>query len=207
MACGAGGVACAAAGVARRVCGIDLTPAMIEQARAAQTAAGLANIDWHVGDIGHLPFAAGTFDVVLTRYSLHHLMQPGQAVAEMARVCRPGGRLVVADLVLPPDQGAVYDRMERLRDPSHVRILSEPELAGLIADGGFSVLQWAGYLFERSLDQLLRASFPAPGNAERVREMIEADVGSNALGIGVHRAGGEVRFAYPIAVAGAVKRA
>src|SRR5262245_38320508 len=207
MACGAGGVACAAARVAQRVCGIDLTPAMIEQARAAQSAAGLSNIAWHVGNIGRLPFPAASFDIVFTRYSLHHLLQPEQALAEMARVCRPRGRVVVADLVLPPEQAVAYDRMERIRDPSHVRVLSEPELARLITNCGLSGLRWAGYLFEISLDQLLEASFPGPGGKERVREMIEGDVGTNALGIGAHRVGGGVRFAYPIAVVTATKPA
>jgi hypothetical protein len=128
-------------------------------------------------------------------------LQPAEVLAEMFRVCRPSGRIAVADLVLPPEKVAAYDRVEKLRDPSHVRVLSESELRGLLTAVGLVDLRWAGYLFELQLEQLLQASFPRPGDAERVREAFEADVGTDALGIGIHRSGEAVRFAYPIAVA------
>src|SRR5579885_1645696 len=56
VACGPGLVACPLAAVARHVTGIDLTPAMIEQARAKQRAKGLSNLTWLVGDAVPLPF-------------------------------------------------------------------------------------------------------------------------------------------------------
>jgi 2-polyprenyl-3-methyl-5-hydroxy-6-metoxy-1,4-benzoquinol methylase len=200
VACGAGAVACAAARVARQVTGIDLTPAMIERAAALQAELGLSNLAWHVGDVTRLPFTQDRFDVVLTRYSLHHLLQPSETLAEMVRVCRPSGCVAVADLVLPPEKVAAYDRMERLRDPSHVRVLTEAELCGLMSAAGLVDLRRAGYLFELELEALLRASFPQPGAGSRTRELIEADVGVDDLGIGAHRLGGAVRISYPIAV-------
>jgi SAM-dependent methyltransferase len=200
VACGAGAVACAAARTARRVTGIDLTPVMIERAAALQAELGLPNLEWHVGDVARLPFPSEQFGAVLTRYSLHHLLEPAAALAEMGRVCKPSGRVAVADLVLSPEKGAAYDRMERLRDPSHVRVLSDAELDGLLTAAGLVNLRWTGYVFELELESLLQASFPRPGDAERVRELIEADVGVDALGIGAQRSGGAVRIAYPIAV-------
>ncbi len=207
VACGAGTVACAAARVARRVEGIDLTPAMIERAAALQAEVGLANLAWHVGDVARLPFPAEQFDLVVTRYSLHHFLEPAAVVAEMARVCRPGGRVAVADLVLPREKVPAYDRMERLRDPSHVRALTEVELRGLLTGAGLVGLQRAGYRFELELEALLQASFPRPGEASRVRELIEEDVGVDGLGIGAHRSGGTVRIAYPIAILAGVRPA
>lgn len=201
VACGAGSVACAAARVARQVTGIDLTPAMVERAAALQAERGLSNLRWQVGDVSRLPFSADQFDVVLTRYSLHHLLHPAEVLAEMVRVCKPSGRVAVADLVLPPEKVATYDEMERLRDPSHVRVLTEAEVRRLLIDVELVDLRWTGYLFELKLSQLLQASFPRPGDADRVREIFEADVGVDDLGIGVRRSDGEVRFAYPIAVA------
>lgn len=207
VACGAGGVACAAARTARHVTGIDLTPAMIERAKALQAEVGLTNLAWHVGDVARLPFPADQFDVVVTRYSLHHVLQPAAVVAEMARVCKPSGRVAVADLVLPPDKAAAYDGMERLRDPSHVRVLAEAELRELLTAAGLGDLRRTGYLFELEAEALLQASFPRPGDADRVRERIEADVGVDELGIGAHRVAGAVRIAYPIAIAVGVKPA
>jgi len=201
VACGAGTVACAAARVARQVTGIDLTPAMIERAVALQTEMGSLNMHWHVGDVARLPFASGYFDVVLTRYSLHHFLKPAEVLAEMARVCKPAGRVAVADLLLPPEKATAYDRMERLRDPSHLHVLTEAELRELLTAVGLVDLRWAGYRFELALEALLQASFPRPGDLSRVRELIEADVGLDALGIGVHRLSGVTRIAYPITIA------
>lgn len=92
VACGPGIVACAVAPSARHVTGIDLTPAMIAQARDRQRKGGLDNMTWQVGDAMRLPFEDGRFDVVLTRYSFHHIPDPAAALREMTRVCRPGGK-------------------------------------------------------------------------------------------------------------------
>ncbi len=185
---------------ARRVTGIDLTPAMVARARTRQAGLRLPNADWRVGDAAALPFPAGRFDAVLTRYSLHHAPDPGRVLAEIARVTRPGGRVAVADLVLPPVKARAYDPVERLRDPSHVRVLSEAELAGLLAAAGLRVARRSGYVFELGLDELLAGSFAPPGHTDRVREEFERDAGVDRLGVGVHRRGGEVRVAYPIAI-------
>jgi SAM-dependent methyltransferase len=201
VACGPGLVACAVAHDARHVVGIDLTPTMIEQARALQSRLGLSNLEWHIGDVAALPFAANRFSAVLTRYSMHHFLDPQQVLSEMVRVVRPGGRVVVADLVLPPEQARTYDSIERLRDPSHVRVLSNIELGNLMARVGLLEVRWAGYLFELDLNALLQGSFPQSGDANRVRDLFEQDVGVNRLGIGVHRHKGEIQFAYPIAIA------
>src|SRR5262245_3882492 len=88
VACGPGMVACAAAQLARRVTGIDLTPAMLEQARALQAKLGLTNVEWRVGEAANLPFDDAAFDVVLTRYSAHHVADPDLVFAEMLRVAR-----------------------------------------------------------------------------------------------------------------------
>src|SRR5262245_17885588 len=76
VACGPGLVACALAEVARHVTGIDLTPAMIEQAQARQRSKGLTNLTWVIGDAVPLPFADAAFSVVVTRYSFHHFLDP-----------------------------------------------------------------------------------------------------------------------------------
>jgi hypothetical protein len=123
----------------------------------------------------------------------------------MARVCKPIGRVVVADLVLPREKVAAYDRMERLRDPSHVRVLTEAELGESLAAVGVVDLRWSGYRFELELGALLEASFPRPGDAGHVRALIEADIGVDDLGIGVRRKGNSVWLAYPIAIVAGIK--
>src|SRR5262249_53194869 len=134
VACGPGLVACAVARVARQVTGLDLTPAMIDKARERERSLGLSNLTWVVGDAQPLPFPDASFSRVITRYSFHHLTDPASAFAEMVRVCRPGGRVMVADVfTTSPEQAAAYDRLEKWRDPSHTHALQLSELGALFA--------------------------------------------------------------------------
>jgi predicted N-acetyltransferase YhbS/ubiquinone/menaquinone biosynthesis C-methylase UbiE len=201
VACGPGLVACALAEVARHVTGIDLTPAMIEQARARQRARGLANLAWVVGDAVPLPFPDAAFSVVVTRYSLHHFLDPRAVLGEMVRVCSPGGRVAVIDVFTSgPEQAEAYNRVEKLRDPSHVRALSLEELAALCRDASLRDVRTAFYKLEVELEALLAASFPNPGDADRIRQTFADDLGVNRLGLGATRRDGAIHFAFPIVV-------
>lgn len=201
VACGPGVLTCKVAQVARHVTGIDLTPAMIEQAQRRQKELGLDNLTWRVGDVLPLPFADASFSRVLTRYSFHHFLTPAVAFREMVRVCRPGGRVVVIDVfVTSNEQSQAYDQMEKLRDPSHVRALMLDELTGLIAREGLTDLKVDYYRLDVEVDKLLAASFPNEGDADRFRIVVEQDIGVNRLGIGARREDGILRFAFPVAV-------
>lgn len=201
VACGPGLVACDFARHARHVTGIDLTPAMIGQAEARRRAEGLDNLSWHVGDVASLPFADGSFSVAFTRYSLHHLLDPGAVLAEMVRVTRPGGRVVVVDVYTSsPGQAEAYDQVERLRDPSHVRALGLDELKGLFDGARLVGLTTDFYGLDAALEPLLASSFPEEGAAEEVRRIIAADVGVGRLGFGARREGDELWVTFPVAV-------
>ena len=91
VACGPGLVACPLAEIARHVTGIDLTPAMIEQAQVRQRARGLRNLTWLVGDTVPLPFPDAAFSVVVTRYSFHHFLDPQGVLAEATHGPAAGG--------------------------------------------------------------------------------------------------------------------
>src|SRR5262249_57315235 len=84
-----------------------------------------------------LPSPDASFDAVVPRFSFHHLLAPAKALAEMVRVCRAGGRVVVCDVyTTTAEQAAEYDRLERLRDPSHVRALRLEELPAVLGEAG-----------------------------------------------------------------------
>jgi ubiquinone/menaquinone biosynthesis C-methylase UbiE len=207
VACGPGLVACPLAEVARHVTGLDLTPAMIEQARARQRDKGLTNLTWIVGDAVPLPFPDAAFSAVVTRYSFHHFLDPRAVLAEMVRVCSPGGRVAVIDVFTSsPEQAEAYNRLEKLRDPSHVRALPLGELTGLCHDAGLLGLKTAFFRLEVELEALLAASFPNPGDADRIRETFADDLGVDRLGVGAHRRDGAIHFAFPIAVIVGQKR-
>ena len=125
-----------------------------------------------------LPFPDGSFSVAFTRYSFHHLLDPAGVLAEMVRVTRPGGRVVVVDVYTSsPEQAEAYDHVERLRDPSHVRALGLDELTGLFRDAGLRDVATTRYGLDMELERLLAASFPEPGAAEEVRRLFAADLG------------------------------
>jgi ubiquinone/menaquinone biosynthesis C-methylase UbiE len=198
VACGPGLVACEVAKVARHVTGVDLTPAMIEQARKHQQSLVLTNLDFVVGDAHPLPFADGEFTRVITRYSFHHFTNPELAFAEMVRVCRPGGRVTVCDVFMTTaEQASLYDRMEKHRDPSHTHALQLTEFEDLFS--GLSDIRREFYKYPVSVDVLLSRSFPEPGGAEAFREMVAGDVGVDRIGIDANRVNG-LGFAFPVVI-------
>jgi ubiquinone/menaquinone biosynthesis C-methylase UbiE len=201
VACGPGLVACPLAEVARHVTGLDLTPAMIEQAQVKQRSKGLTNLTWLVGDAVPLPFHDAAFSVVVTRYSFHHFLDPKAVLVQMVRVCRPGGQVAVIDVFTSsPEQAEAYNRVEKLRDPSHVRALSLEELMGLCHDAGLRDVKTAFFKLEVPLEELLARSFPNPGDADRIRQTFAEDIGVDRLGVGAHRRDGAIHFSFPIVV-------
>jgi ubiquinone/menaquinone biosynthesis C-methylase UbiE len=201
VACGPGILACAFAKVARYVTGIDLTPAMIEQAKALQQSHGLANLTWRIGHVLPLRFPDASFSLVFTRYSFHHFLDPRAVLAEMGRVCSPGGRVAVVDVFTSsPAQAEAFNHMEKLRDRSHVRALSLEELTALFCEAGLQNITTQLYKHEFGLEPVLKGSFPNPGDADRIRRLFVDDLGLDRLGLGVHRRDEGIYFAYPIII-------
>src|SRR5215471_6561096 len=138
VACGPGLVVCAFAAHVHEATGIDVTPAMLDRARQLAADKGLADITWRQGDVYSLPYEDASFTIVTTRFSCHHFLDPAAVVREMVRVCAPGGRIAVVDDYASEDpaKAATFNRLEKLRDPSHSRALSLTELRGLFATVG-----------------------------------------------------------------------
>ena len=203
VACGPGLVVCALAAVVRHATGIDVTPAMIERARTLAAEKGLANVTWRVGDVLPLPYPDGAFSLVVSRFAFHHFPDPRAVLAEMKRVCAPDGRVVLVDVAASPDsaKAAALNRMEKLRDPSHVRALTLAELHTLFRQVGLPAPRAAFYQLKSELEGLLERSFPEPGDAEKIRRRFIDSLDGDRLGLGTRRrANGEIVFAYPVAV-------
>jgi SAM-dependent methyltransferase len=121
VACGPGLIARQVAGRIGAIHGVDLTPAMLETARREAAAANLGNVEFSQGDATALRFEDDSFDGAVTRLSLHHIPAPQRVLEEMARVVKPGGWLVLGDLLTDTDADAAawHQEIDRLRDPSH----------------------------------------------------------------------------------------
>lgn len=202
VACGGGLVVCAFARVVRHATGIDLTPAMIDRACALQQERGLTNVTWRLGDVLPLPFADGSFSLVTSRFAFHHFLDPARVLAEMKRVCLPGGKVAVVDTdaSADPAKAAEFNRMEKLRDPSHVRAMPRAELMQLFARVGLPAPRATGYRLESDLESLLGRSFPLPGDADKIRQIFAASIEDDRLGIPLRRDGETIHYAYPVAV-------
>jgi SAM-dependent methyltransferase len=135
VACGAAHVAEQIAPSVRQVVGIDLTAALLALGAQRLRDAGVDNVLLQEGDAASLPFVDRSFDLVCCRTALHHCSEPDAVVAEMARVCRDGGRVAVMDMIAPTDDArAEFDRVHALLDPSHVAVLSEGEMARMLEE-------------------------------------------------------------------------
>jgi ubiquinone/menaquinone biosynthesis C-methylase UbiE len=202
VACGGGLVVCAFAQAVRHATGIDVTPAMLERARAHAAGKGLGNVSWDQGDVKALPYLDATFSIVVSRFTFHHFLDPLAVLREMLRVCAPGGRVVVADVEAAADplKAAEFNRMERLRDPSHVRAMPLTELRRLFDAVGLPEPRTTAYELRDELENLLQRSFPNPGDDGRIREMFAASAIDDRLGIPVRREGDRIHYAYPVAV-------
>jgi ubiquinone/menaquinone biosynthesis C-methylase UbiE len=152
---GSGALAFALARHVREVVGVDVVPELLEQAR--KRAEQLTNVSFVEGDATKLPFGYGEFDLAGTLRTLHHIARPELVVAELARVTRSRGRLLVIDQIAPVDPAAAVElnNFERARDPSHTRTLADVDLRGLFESNGL-VLVRAEYEREsRDLDAYL----------------------------------------------------
>jgi SAM-dependent methyltransferase len=202
VACGGGIVVCAFAPHVHRATGIDVTPAMLDEAQRLAVEKGLANVEWQLGDVNSLPFEDGSFTIVVTRFSVHHFPDPAAVLREMARVCAPGGRLVVIDMYASqdPTKAAEFNRLERLRDPSHVRSLTLAELKGVFGEAGLPEPEASFYELRDEVRNLLVRSFPAPGDDAKIIELFKASAADDRLGVPVHIEGERIHYAYPVAI-------
>jgi ubiquinone/menaquinone biosynthesis C-methylase UbiE len=141
VATGGGHTALALAPLYRRVVATDLTDAMLHAAQEFARSRGATNVEFRLADAEELPFPNRAFDLVSCRIAPHHFTDVARFVREVARVLRPGGIFLLEDSVAPnaPDDAAFLNRVEKLRDPTHVRTLTRIEWLGCITEAGLQV--------------------------------------------------------------------
>jgi ubiquinone/menaquinone biosynthesis C-methylase UbiE len=170
IATGGGHTALALARVAGRVTASDLTPEMLAAAEAHLRRAGVANVDFAPADAQALPFPDDGFEIVTCRIAPHHFPGPAAFVREARRVLRPGGRFLLEDTVVPAGEpGAYINRIERLRDPSHVRSLTLDEWWGLLLEAGFSLLHVETFRKRHDLTEWMERMQTPPAAQAEVR--------------------------------------
>jgi len=152
---GTGTLAVGIASHVREVVGVDLVPELLSEAR--RLAKGRENLSFVQGDILALPFEPGSFDLAASSRTLHHVGRPELLLSELTRVIRPGGAVLLIDQLASPDplEGMAHDRIERLRDASHTRTLSDQDIRGLLEANSLVLRRFETSQEERDLDRFL----------------------------------------------------
>jgi ubiquinone/menaquinone biosynthesis C-methylase UbiE len=200
VACGPGIIACEFARKVFHVTGIDITPAMIEEAKNLQRERKIDNVDWKLGDVTKLPFEDDSYSLVVTRYSLHHLIKQKQVLEEMQRVCKPNGKILIIDVTPDKDKVDAYNYVEKLRDSSHTGALTFDQLKGLMQEAGLTNLKSKHHELEMELEIILKSSFPNPEDLPRIRQLFQKDILMDNLGMKSHLNNGKIFFYFPISM-------
>ena len=198
LACGPGIVAAALAPLASEIIGVDATPEMLRLARGRFARSGLENGFFEVGAAEALPFGKASFDHVVTRLSLHHFPDIRAVLAEIRRTLRPMGRLTVADIICSDDnhESHLHNALEQLRDPTHIRMLSGPELLKVLRESGFAILSEDTWQQDRDFSEWAQI-VSNPTRTEPLRQVMRAlaTAGVDA-GIRLKEDSGELYFVH-----------
>jgi ubiquinone/menaquinone biosynthesis C-methylase UbiE len=178
VAAGTGHLSRAMAPHVKRVVALDLTPEMLAQGRREAEQQGLTNLVLEQGEAESLPYPNDAFDLVVSRFSLHHFADPHGPVEEMVRVCRRGGSVAIIDMVSPQDPAvaATYNHLERLRDPSHTRALTADELQRLMREAGLDIVRMVPRDVEVELDRWLDLTRAAPEARQTIRAVLTQEL-------------------------------
>jgi SAM-dependent methyltransferase len=153
--CGPGLVAAALLATGLRVAGVDLSREMVERARARCASFGerATFLQGSVFDAPLEPLAP--FDGAISRFVLHHVLEPSRFVGRQVELLRPGGVLVVCDHLTDPDSGRAdhHERLERARDRSHTRSLTGGQIVDLFAAAGLSRITFSEEAYDLYFDE------------------------------------------------------
>ena len=170
---GAGALAFALAPFVREVVAVEVVPELIELGRKNAP----PNVTFVEGDMTKLDFERATFDLAGTLRTLHHVPRPELVIAELTRVTRPGGTMLVVDQIAPNDPIAANELnlFERTRDPSHTRVLADVDFRQLFESNGL-VLVKAEFVQEaRELDPYLDLAGCEGEAREQARALAPSD--------------------------------
>jgi ubiquinone/menaquinone biosynthesis C-methylase UbiE len=154
---GTGALAFALAPLVARVVAVDIVPELLVLGRQAAEAGGLDHVTFVEGDATSLPFDRDSFDLAACHRTLHHVARPELVIAELVRVTRLGGRLLVIDQIAPVDPlvAIELDRFERARDPSHTRLLPDTDIRSMLDANGLVLRSFHQQQEQRELDSYL----------------------------------------------------
>lgn len=181
---------------AAKVTCLDATPAMLQVGREEAEKVGLINMEFVEGMAENLPFADKSFDIVMSRLAFHHFVNPDKIFAEMKRVLKPGGKLILMDMTVQEEElRDKVDFLERMRDFSHVRDLTLGEMRDLYNKNGLQLLLQEQMDIPVSLSGWMALTHtPEHVQEEIIRRMEQDMAGGEPTGFAPYRKDGEIYF-------------
>ena len=181
-----------------RVIGCDMTEDMLDIAESIRKDRELDNVSFEVMDAESLRFEDGSFDIVSCRFAFHHFTNPKKVISEMVRVCRNGGKIVLVDGLSSEDpvKSEYHNRIEQIRDPSHVRLYSRSELIGMLQDAGLRVTHAREWDADFYFDEWIAIADPGEEIAEQVRSMMINSIEDDKTGLNVRFKDDKMLFTY-----------
>ena len=212
IATGAGHTAMALAPHVSRVTAYDITRQMLDETARNAGARGLANVVTRLGAAEQLPFPDASFDLVTVRQAPHHFADVRAAVAEMARVVRPGGRVVIVDSRAPedPELDRAFNHIEKLRDPSHVRDYRASEWRAMVTEAGLQLIAERQDDYTENgkgmdFDVWTRRINTPPEAVAELRRLFRAAAPALVDALRIECAGEQIRFCVPQVIIAARK--
>lgn len=196
IATGAGFLALEFAKKADVSIGCDLTRNMLLKAREKERSLGLKNTGFLLSDVESLPFPDESFDIVSCRFAFHHFPNPEKALLEMRRVCR--GTLVLVDGVSSEDveKSLFHNSIEKMRDPSHVRIYALSEIEDMFNVAGADITDITHWEIPQDFEEWMTRAGTDKGQTEMIESMMLESIDGDRTGLWVKLENGRLGFAY-----------
>jgi ubiquinone/menaquinone biosynthesis C-methylase UbiE len=196
VATGTGYMARVAAEAGAKVIATDFTLNMLLETR--RELKGWEKSMLALADADILPFANNSFDVVVCRVSIHHFANPQLAIGEMARVCKPGGKVLIMDVVSSENQAKsdLHNKMGKLRDPSEVRQWQLSELQQMMQHVGLTVAKTETWLHVMAFDEWIWLGGADEKTAEELQEMMIDSMEGDKAGLNPEFRDGELVFTW-----------
>lgn len=178
------------------VVGCDITREMLLHAREKEKTFGLNNLDILLSDVESLPFPDQTFDIVSCRFAFHHFPNPEKALREMKRVCRDS--IVLVDGVSSEDneKSRFHNEIEKMRDPSHVRIYALSEIERMFIDIGVEIKDISHWDIPQDFDEWMKRAGTDEAKTGAIIRLMTDSLADDGTGLRVRFENGRLGFAY-----------
>jgi len=164
-----------------KVNAVDFTQAMLVRNQELAKEEGLSDrIQSKLGSVYALPYPNDSFDIVIGRWFLHHLLDVPSAIEEIYRVVRKGGFFINVDIAPPEDTSAAnrMNELEKLRDPSHIAFPARTYLDNILTNSNFTIIQRDQSMDKREVEKWTSMARTTKDAKDKIYKAFENELAS-----------------------------